>query len=161
MGKFTGQQAIIEFLVLFEFGEFAFSDLTSIDKQTLDEINNLPKTFDFPGVLDRILLDGALARDNFSSAHDVIKETGLYVWPQPSARNGEGFATLQALEDPPSVEEENIMIEILAVANGMVQLKTILEHLDNQPTAALWRAAALLVQHDLIQLKKLATTVAL
>jgi len=161
MGKFTGQQAIIEFLVLFESGEFAFSDLTSIDKQTLEDISKLPKSFDFQGSLERVLMDGALARDHFMSAKDVVKETALYVWPQPSAKNGEGFATLKALKDPPTSEEEKVMKEIIALSNGKIQLKTILERLDNHPTSALWRAAAFLVQHEMVQLKKLATSIAL
>lgn len=161
MGKFTGQAAIIEFLVLFESGEFAFSDLTSIDKQTLDDIGKLPKSFDFPGALERVLMDGALARDHYTSAKNLVKETSLFVWPQPSAKNGEGFAKLKALKDPPTPEEEKIMKEIIAVANGKVQLKIILERLDNQPTATLWRAAGFLVQSDMVQLKKLATSIAL
>lgn len=161
MGKFTGPQAIIEFLVLFESGEFAFSDLTSIDKQTLEDISKLPKTFDVPGSLERALMDGALARDHFTSANDLIKETALYVWPQPSAKNGEGFAQMRAQKDPPSPDEEKAMKEILAVANGKIQLKTIFERLDNLPTHTVWRGAALLLQNDMIQLKKLATSMAL
>lgn len=161
MGKFTGPQAIIEFLVLFESGEFSFSDLTSIDRQTLDDIGKLPKTFDVPGSLERALMDGALARDHFTSAHTLIKETALYVWPTPSAKNGEGFAAMKALKDPPSPEEEKAMKEILAIANGKIQLKLIFEKLDNLPTHTLWRGAALMVEHEMIQLKKLATSMAL
>jgi diguanylate cyclase (GGDEF)-like protein len=161
MGKFTGSAAIIEFLVLFDSGEFAFSDLTSIDKQTLDDIGKLPKSFDVPGSLERALMDGALARDHFTSAQDLIKETNLFVWPQPRAKNGEGFAAMKAMKDPPSPEEEKAMKEILAVANGKVQLKTIMEKLDNLPTHTVWRGAALLVQNEMVQLKKLATSIAL
>ena len=161
MGKFTGSQAIIEFLVLFESGEFSFSDLTSIDRQTLDDIGKLPKSFDVPGSLERALMDGALARDHFTSAHTLIKETALYVWPTPAAKNGEGFAAMKALKDPPSPEEEKAMKEILQIANGKIQLKLIFEKLDNLPTHTLWRGAALMVEHELIQLKKLATSVAL
>jgi hypothetical protein len=106
-------------------------------------------------------MDGALARDHFTSAHDTIKELGLFVWPQPSAKNGEGFEAMRALKDPPSPQEEQVMKEILTLANGKVQLKTIFERLDNLPTATLWRSAQLLVQHELVQLKKLATSVAL
>lgn len=161
MGKFTGSAAIVEFLVLFDSGEFAFSDLTSIDKQTLDDIGKLPKSFDVPGSLERALMDGALARDHFTSAQALIKETNLFVWPQPRAKNGEGFAAMKALKDPPSPEEEKAMKDILAVANGKVQLKTIMEKLDNLPTHTVWRGAALLVEHEMVQLKKLATSIAL
>ncbi|MBX9690700.1 MAG: diguanylate cyclase [Candidatus Obscuribacterales bacterium] len=161
MGKFTGPAAIIEFLVLFESGEFAFSDLTSIEKQTLDDISKLPKAFDVPGSLERALMDGALARDHYTSAKDVIKDLNLFAWPQPSAKNGEGMAKLKELKDPPSPEEEKAMKEILKVANGKVQLKLIFERLDSLPTHTVWRAAALMVQHDMLQLKKLATSMAL
>ncbi len=163
MGKFSGQPAIIEFLVLFESGEFAFSDLTSIDKQTLDDIGKLPKSFDVPGSLERALMDGALARDHFTSAHDVIKQLDLFVWPQPNAKKGGGdvLAPLRELKDPPSPDEEKAMKEILSVSNGKIQLKTIFERLDTLPTHTLWRGAALLVQHEIIQLKKLATSMAL
>ncbi|MBX9725257.1 MAG: hypothetical protein K2X81_27885, partial [Candidatus Obscuribacterales bacterium] len=131
------------------------------DKQTLDDIGKLPATFNVPGSLERALMDGALARDHYSAAHDVIKETALYVWPQPSAKNGEGFAKLKALKDHPSPEEEKAMKEIIALANGKVQLKTIFERLDNLPTHTVWRGAALLVQSEMVQLKKLATSMAL
>ena len=162
MGKFSGHSAIIEFLVLFESGEFAFSDLTSIDKQTLDDIGKLPKSFDVPGSLERALMDGALARDHFTSAHDVIKQLDLFVWPQPGARKGgDPLAPLRELKDPPSPDEEKAMKEILNVSNGKIQLKTIFERLDTLPTHTLWRGAALMVQYDIIQLKKLATSMAL
>jgi diguanylate cyclase (GGDEF)-like protein len=163
MGKFSGQPAIIEFLVLFESGEFAFSDLTSIDKQTLDDIGKLPKSFDVPGSLERALMDGALARDHYTSAHDVIKQLDLFVWPQAAAKKGgtDVLAPLRELKDPPSPDEEKAMKEILSVSNGKIQLKTIFERLDTLPTHTLWRGAALLVQHEIIQLKKLATSMAL
>lgn len=163
MGKFSGTPAIIEFLVLFESGEFAFSDLTSIDKQTLDDIGKLPKSFDVPGSLERALMDGALARDHYTSAHDVIKQLDLFVWPQPNAKKGgaDVLAPLRELKDPPSPDEEKAMKEILSVSNGKIQLKTIFERLDTLPTHTLWRGAALLVQHEIIQLKKLATSMAL
>lgn len=163
MGKFMGHAAVIEFLVLFESGDFTFSDLTSIDKQTLDDIGKLPKTFDFPGSLERALMDGALARDHFTSAQDVIKQLDLFVWPQPNAKKGSGdvLAPLRELKDPPSPDEEKAMKEILNISNGKIQLKTIFERLDSLPTHTLWRGAALLVQHEIIQLKKLATSMAL
>jgi diguanylate cyclase (GGDEF)-like protein len=161
MSKFTGQPAIIEFLVLFEAGEFAFTDLASIDKQTLDDIGRLPKTFECKSGLERMLMDGALARDHFAAAQKVIKETGLFVWPQPGARNGEGFAKLKSLSDPPTEEEEKVMKQILAACNGKVQLKAIFDRMDSMPTSTVWRSAAFLVQHDMVQLKKLATNIAL
>lgn len=161
MGKFTGPAAIIEFLVLFESGEFSFTDLSQVEKQTLDDISKLPKTFDVPGSLERCLMDGALARDHFSSAKNVIKETTLFVWPQPAAKNGSGFQKLKELKDPPSPDEEKAMRDMIALANGKVPLKQIFERLDTTPTHALWRGAAILVEHDLIQLKKLATSIAL
>ncbi len=161
LGKFTGTASIIEFLVLFESGEFAFSDLTAIDRQTLDDIGKLPKAFDVPGSLERALMDGALARDHYTSALEVIRETSLYVWPQPSAKNGEGFAKMKAMKDPPSPDEEKAMKEIIALANGKIQLKVIFEKLDVLPTHTVWRGAALMVQNDMIQLKKLATSMAL
>ncbi len=161
MGKFTGPAAIIEFLVLFDSGEFSFSDLTSVDRQTLDDIGKLPKSFDVPGSLERALMDGALARDHFTSAMALIKETALFVWPQPIAKNGDGFAKLKELKEPPSPEEEKAMKEIINLANGKIQLKLIFERLDNLPTHTLWRGAALLLENDMIQLKKLATSMAL
>ena len=163
MGKFSGQAAVVEFLVLFESGDFAFSDLTSIDKQTLDDIGKLPKSFDFPGSLERSLMDGALARDHFTSAQTVIKQLDLFVWPTAAAKKGahEALAPLRELKDPPSPEEEKAMKDILSVSNGKIQLKTIFERLDSLPTHVMWRAAALLVQHEIVQLKKLATSMAL
>ena len=161
LGKFTGLNALIEFLVLFESGEFAFTDLPSIKKLTLDEIGKLPKSFDCPTQLDRVLMDGVLARDHYVMACNIIRETGLYVWPQPSARNGEGFELLRSLKEPPTEEEEKVMRKILTISNGKIQLKTIFERLDTEPTSMLWRSAAFLVQYELIQLKKLATGLAI
>lgn len=159
LGKFGGTQSIIEFLVLFESGDFSFTDHQSIDKQTLDDIRKLDKTFDVTGSLERALMDGALAHDHFTSAKDVIKQTDLFVWPQPVTKGGDFLASLRETAEPPSPDEEKAMKEIVKIANGRVMLKSIFERLDNQPTHALWRGAALLVQNDLIQLRKLATSI--
>lgn len=159
LGKFKGTAAIVEFLVLFDSGDFNFTDYTSIDKQTLEDIRKLDKSFDCVSSLERSLMDGALAHDHFTSAHDVIKQPELFVWPQPGAKTGEALAKLRELKDPPSPDEEKAMNEILRMANGKVTLKTIFEKLDSLPTHTVWRGAALLVQHDIVQLKKLATSI--
>lgn len=159
LGKFGGNTAIVEFLVLFESGDFSFTDYQSIDNQTLDDIRKLDKSFDVAGSLERSLMDGALAHDHFAWAKEVIKQTDLFVWPHPSTKNDEYLAAFKAKDEPPSPEEERAMKEIVKLANGRIQLKTIFDRLDHFPTHALWRAAALLVQNDYINLKKLATSI--
>lgn len=158
MGKFGGTQAILEFLVLFEAGDFDFSDLAGMDQNNLTAVQQLDKTFTVPNSLERILMDGALAKDHYLSAQELIKQTDLFVWPEQNGKNQNIIAAMQDLKDPPSEEEIKAMKEILHNANGKTSLKDIFIRLEHIPTHYLWRGAALLMQSELIHLKKLATS---
>lgn len=159
LGKFGGNVAIVEFLVLFESGDFSFTDMQSVDKQTVDDIRKLEKSFDVSGSLERTLMDGALAHDHFSWAKGIIKALDLFVWPHPATKSDEYLNFFRAKDDAPSPEEEKAMKDIVKLANGRIQLKVIFDRLDGYPTHTLWRAAALLVSNDFINLKKLATSI--
>lgn len=159
LGKMSGNIAIVEFLVLFESGDFSFTDYQSIDKQTIDDIRKLDKPFDVSGSLERTLMDGALAHDHYAWAKGIIKQLDLFVWPHPATKSDEYLNFFRAKDDPPSPEEEKAMRDIVKMSNGRIQLKVIFERLDTYPTHTLWRAAALLVSNDFINLKKLATSI--
>lgn len=158
MGKFGGTPALLEFLVLFDSGDFNFSDLSGIDAPTLREIQQLGSPFTITNSLERDLMDGALARDHYASAQNLIKQTDLFVWPHPNTKHENAFAFMQNLKDPPSPEEERVMREILRIANGKISLKDIFARMETTPSHCLWRGAALLVENQLIDLKKLATS---
>lgn len=157
LANLKGTAAIVEFLTLFDSGEFNFAETANIDSSTLENIKRLDDSFNCLKGLERTLMDGALANDNYKAAKSTLKSLDFYVWPLPEEELEEAFTRLKSLKEPPLPDEEQAMRQIIKLSAGNIKLSAIFQKLDMEPTYLLWRAAALLVDHGIVQLKKLAT----
>jgi diguanylate cyclase (GGDEF)-like protein len=151
LGKFYGAAAIVEFVTTFKEGAFNFQDMNAGSTAT-----KLPKLDDMLNVtkgLERCLMDGALAQDNYNSARAVIPNTDIVLRPVHAMEFSSRWGALSQLKDPPTSDELNIMSDIVQRADGETTLVSIVKAMDNVPTGLLWRSAALLIQHGLVQTK--------
>lgn len=153
LGKFAGSQAIVEFVTTFEEGNFNFQEKVMSGKETMTKLPKLDDTFNVVKGLERCLMDGALAQDNYNAARSVISSADLFIRPVTPVEFAARWQALGQLPEPPTPEEFNIMSEVVQRADGSTTLQNIFRALDGIPTATLWRSSALLVQHGLVQTK--------
>lgn len=153
LGRMAGNAAVIEFLVTFEEGSFNFQERVQSGRET-----KLPKLEDLYNVtkgLDRLLMDGALATDNFNASRTILPTSEIYIRPVPQEEFNARWQAIMSLreDDRPTPDEFNNMTEIVKRADGSTTLTKIFKQLEPTPIYHLWRAAALLYQHGLIQTK--------
>jgi diguanylate cyclase (GGDEF)-like protein len=149
MGKMMGNAAVTEFLVTFEDGDFQFQEI--VQTSSSSKLPTLDPSFNVNGSLDRCLMDGALAQDNYNAARDVISTLDLFIRPVPQDDFMNKWKGLATLEDPPSEAELTVMKAIVQKADGRSTLAKIFKEIDPQPTHLKWRSAALLIQYKLIE----------
>jgi diguanylate cyclase (GGDEF)-like protein len=153
LGKFAGSSAIVEFVTTFEEGNFNFQEKVMSGKETMTKLPKLEEAFNVTKGLERCLMDGALAQDNYNAAKSIISTGEMFIRPVPPVEFAARWQALGQLPEPPTQEEFNIMSEIVQRADGNTTLTNIFRALDGIPTSTLWRSAALLVQHGLLQTK--------
>jgi diguanylate cyclase (GGDEF)-like protein len=152
MGKIQGGAAITEFLVCFEDGSFNFKELAQTGKDA--KLPKLDDSYNVTRSLERSLMDGALAQDNYNAAKTIVSTSEIYIRPVPQEEFNAKWAALGQLgDDAPMPDEFNAMTEIVKKADGNTTLTKIFATLDPMPTHLRWRAAALMVQHGLVQTK--------
>jgi diguanylate cyclase (GGDEF)-like protein len=155
LGQFAGSPAIVEFVTTFEEGNFNFQEKVMSGKETMTKLPKLDDTFNVAKGLERCLMDGALAQDNFNAAKSIISSADMFIRPVTPVEFAARWQALGQIPEPPTQEEFNIMSEIVQRADGSSTLANIFRSpaLDGVPTSTLWRSAALLVQHGLVQTK--------
>lgn len=153
LGKFAGSPAIVEFITTFEEGNFNFQEKVMSGKETMTKLPKLDDTFNVAKGLERCLMDGALAQDNFNAAKTIISSADMFIRPVTPVEFAARWQALGQIPEPPTTDEFNVMSEVVQRADGNTTLANIFRALDGIPTSTLWRAAALLVQHGLVQTK--------
>jgi diguanylate cyclase (GGDEF)-like protein len=153
MGKHAGAAAIVEFVSTFEEGNFNFQENAGTGKATMTKLPRLDESFSISKSLERILMDGALAQDNFNAAKKIIPTLNMLVRPVAPVEFAARWQQLGQLAEPPMPEEFNVMSDIVQKADGNTTLHNIFRNMEGIPTHLLWRAAALLIQHGLVQTK--------
>jgi diguanylate cyclase (GGDEF)-like protein len=150
-GNLSGDAALVEFLVLVEDGSFNFQE--RIQTGPGGKAPRLEDRFNITRPIERLLLDGALAQDNFKLAKTVISSPDICLKPVMPEEFAQRMNGLLQLEDAPSKDERAAMEAIAKKANGQVPLSKIFVELEPMPTYLVWRAAALMVQHGLLETK--------
>jgi hypothetical protein len=151
MGKLSGNLAITEFLVTFEEGNFTFQEL--MNQGSSAKLPKLDDQYNVTRSLERCLMDGALAQDNYNAAKNVVVSPNLLVRPVERESFVNRWNALGQIEEPPSQEEFAAMADIVKRADGQLTLAKIFKDLSPMPTHLMWRSAALLVQHGLVETK--------
>jgi len=146
LGQLCGVPAIIEFVVTFETGTFAFQQRANA---VLEGAGN-----EIVDSLERLLLEGALAEDHVMAAKRLIPNMDLLVRAVPGIDNAYRWLRLQEDREI-SKEELNVMRMLIDLADGTRNLSKIFEELQTVPPYMIWRAAGLLVENRLLQVKRL------
>lgn len=150
LGKFGGALAIVEFVTTFEEGSFTFQEKLFGPKETITKLPRLDSAYNVDKGLERCLMDGALALDNYNAAKAVITSPEILVRPIGAVEFSARWQALSQLPEPPTQEEFSIMSDIVQHADGKTSLSEIFKNMDGLPTSRLWRSAALLLQHGLV-----------
>jgi len=155
LGKMKGADAIVEFLVTFEEGGFNFQERATSGRDT--KLPMLDPSFNINKGLDRCLMDGALAQDNFNAARTIVPTSQIYIRPVGQQEFNDRWQALGQLkeDDRPTPDEFGIMADIVRRANGSTTLTQIFAALQPRAHHQLWRAGALLVQHGLVETKSI------
>ena len=151
MGKLSGNASVTEFLVTFEVEEGKFNFREVVQSESNMRLARLDDSYNVTRGLDRCLMDGALATDNYNASLAIVPTTEVIVTPIARDEFVNKWNGLAGLEDPPSPEEFEVMGEIVKRADGNHTLTQIFKDLQPKPSHSLFRSAALLVQHGLLQ----------
>ncbi|CAN5648245.1 hypothetical protein BH10CYA1_BH10CYA1_14580 [soil metagenome] len=145
LDKINGNPAIIEFVVTFETGTFTFQQRqNSAIENAGQEIGDS---------LERILMEGALAEDHVRAAKRLIPNMELLVRAVPGIENAYRWLRLQ--EDREVTKDElNVMRTLIKLADGNKSLTKIFVEMKDSPSYIVWRAAGVLVENRLLQVKK-------
>lgn len=153
MGKYAAAAAVVEFVSTFEEGNFNFQEKSLSGKETATKLPRLDENFSITKSLERLLMDGALAQDNFNAARKIIPTLNMLIRPVAPVEFAARWQQLGQIPEPPMPEEFNMMSEIVQKADGNTTLQVIFRGMEGVPTHLLWRSAALLIQHGLMQTK--------
>jgi len=153
MGKMQGNAAIVEFIVTYEDGAFNFQERAQGGRDT--KLPKLGDEFNVSKTLDRCLMDGALAQDNFNASRKIVPSSDILVRPVQQPEFDQRIAAIKQLkeDDQPTPDEWTNMQEICKRADGSKTLTQIFKMMEPTPVYLSWRAAALLVQHGMVQTK--------
>lgn len=145
LDNIVGVPAIIEFVVTFESGTFTFQQRQNY---SLDNAGD-----DLGESLERILMEGALAEDHVRAAKRLIPNMELLVRAVPGIENAYRWLRLQ--EDREVTKEElTCMRNLIKLADGSRSLTKIFLDMKDSPSYIVWRAAGVLVENRLLQVKK-------
>ncbi len=141
LGDLAGPPAMVEFITTFKTGNYNFQirTVTEAEATTQQGFRSL----------ERCLMEAALLEDKMVSALKMIPSPDRYI---SSIDNQEGWSKAAEDEDV-SPEETEAMKIIYSACDGSKTLSSIFKRLSNLPTALKWRAAALLIQYRLAELK--------
>ncbi|MBY0360092.1 MAG: diguanylate cyclase [Candidatus Obscuribacterales bacterium] len=153
MGKYAGAAAVVEFVSTFEEGNFNFQEKNMSGRETMSKLPRLDESFNIGRALERLLMDAALAQDNFTVAKKALPTLNMLIRPVSPAEFAARWKQLGEIPEPPLPDEYNVMSNIVQKADGNTTLQNIFRSLDGTPTHVLWRAAQLLVQNGLVQTK--------
>jgi diguanylate cyclase (GGDEF)-like protein len=153
MGKYAGAAAIVEFVSTFEEGNFNFQEKSMSGKETMTKLPRLDENFNITQSLERVLMDGALAQDNYNAAKKIIPTLNMLIRPVAPVEFAARWQQLGQIPEPPMPEEFNVMSDIVQKADGNTTLHNIFRGMEGIPTHLLWRSASLLIQHGLVQTK--------
>jgi diguanylate cyclase (GGDEF)-like protein len=146
LGQLSAVPAIIEFVVTFETGTFTFQQRANAVLEGAG-----PEIVDS---LERLLLEGALAEDHVMAAKRLIPNMDLLVRAVPGIDNAYRWLRLQEDREI-SKEELNVMRMLIDLADGTRSLSRIFDELQTVPPYMIWRAAGLLVENRLLQVKRI------
>ena len=149
LGRRAGYEAVIDFLCTFQAGNFHFQEMSG--KHSSVKLPKLDAEYDVSQSLERCLMDGALAQDHYNWAKTFIQTPDIVIAPTGSNEFAARWEELSRLGEPPSIQEYELMAEIVQRADGNTPLCEILLSLDDRPTAAVWRSAAMLIRYGLLQ----------
>jgi diguanylate cyclase (GGDEF)-like protein len=140
LGDLIGLEAVVEFITTFKNGSYNFQtrSIAAGDNNT----NDLRS-------LERCLMEAALFEDKMIAALRMIPT------PDRLVRSVDNPAGWQRVSQDPDImpEEVSAMRELFGMADGTRTLSAIFAKLTRQCTAMRWRAAALLLQYELLQMK--------
>ncbi len=145
LDKIVGVPAVIEFVVTFETGTFTFQQRanSAIDNAGQEIVDSL----------ERILMEGALAEDHVRAAKRLIPNMELLVRAVPGIENAYRWLRLQ--EDREVTKDElSVMRTLIRLADGNKSLTKIFVEMKDSPSYIIWRAAGVLVENRLLQVKK-------
>lgn len=155
LGKYAGAAAVVEFVSTFEEGSFNFQEKHGSGKETMTRLPRLDDTFNIGKQLERLLMDAALAQDNYSAAKKALPTLNMLIRPVAPVEFASRWQALANIDEPPTPDEFNVMSDIVQRADGNTTLHNIFRNMDTIPTHLLWRSGALLIQHGLVQTKVL------
>lgn len=145
LANIVGVPAVVEFVVTFETGTFTFQQRNNY------AIENAG--VDLPDSLERMLMEGALAEDHVRAAKRLIPNTELLVRAVPGIENAYRWLRLQ--EDREVTKDElEVMRTLIKLADGSKSLSKIFVEMKDSPSYLVWRAAGVLVENRLLQVKK-------
>ena len=154
LGKYAGAAAVVEFVSTFDEGSFNFQEKQGgSGKETMTKLPRLDESFNVGKQLERLLMDAALAQDNYSAAQKALPTLNMLIRRVAPVEFASRWQALANIDEPPTPDEFNVMSDIVQKADGNTTLHNIFRNMETVPTHLLWRSGALLVQHGLVQTK--------
>lgn len=139
LGNFAGMNAVGEFVITFKTGQYNFHQrkLTNKELNTPSQLHSI----------EHCLMEAALYEDKMNAALKVIPNAGILV------RSIEDVQAMQRLQAETDVTQEEITVvqSIGKLASKPAPLEAIFQRMDNVPSFVKWRAAALMVEHNLLE----------
>ncbi|MBY0549227.1 MAG: diguanylate cyclase [Candidatus Obscuribacterales bacterium] len=155
LGKYAGAPAVIEFVSTFDEGSFNFQEKHASGKETMTKLPRLDEAYNIGKGLERLLMDAALAQDNYTAAKNALPTLNMLIRPVAPVEFASRWQALANIDEPPTPDEFNVMSDLVQKADGNTTLHNIFRTMETVPTHLLWRSGALLVQHGLVQTKVL------
>ena len=144
LDELKGKDAIIEFITCFHNGKFNFQEQKKLKSGTILKLQNLDPACVVNKALASILMDAALAQDNFNWAQNILSATPLTV-QLPISNGQELFNQIISQNSNINKLNNNVLITIIDL---LIKNNTPLEIINytNLPSHEKWVALALIYQ---------------
>ena len=154
LGNLRGDPAVIEFISTFDQGNFRFVEASA--DGSAEDPRSLGSSYDTHD-LGKLLMDGALAKDNMATARAKVANLELYVGGVPESQRSGIWDKIKAAGIALSTTERTIMEDMLKMATGSLKMKQIFQKLDVYPSPWLYYCASLLIENNAVRLTAIKT----
>jgi hypothetical protein len=148
LGKFKGDVALGEFMVTFTNGNFSFQEVFA--GRAGVKLPKLDDSYNIHAALDHIVINGALAQDNYHAARVLIPSIEVMVKKVSEKEFTSRWGQLKDIENPPTSSEYKIMEDIARYADGNTTLAKIFKQFESVPSHELWHSCAIMIQQGLL-----------
>lgn len=155
LGPLYGDMAIIEFASTFTDGSLRLQDLSTIDKQTAEDMRNLGVAYNIEMPLIPMLDIAKASKETASDAKILLKTPEMIIHPLVDRQTNMIERLYSKTGKPISQVQIDVTNKVWDLCTGRLSLDELVARMTDSPETMVWSGAAFLMQNKLIKFSRL------